>query len=138
MSYFRRIIGARRSSAVLALCISYALAIQAVLASVGLGMSVVAPDPLGFSICSHVSGVDDQSQAAGRHGQDRKSAPECPFCYVAAQSIGHFATATGALSLSAHPGLLVSIISSQIIADIVLPEFRGTDGEARAPPQFSV
>ena len=74
----------------------------------------------------------------GVAAEDTEIGPECPFCYIAAQSVGHIATATDAPAPLAHPGLFVSIISSQIVAGIVLPEFRRTGGEARAPPQFSI
>src|SRR5215472_8504675 len=84
----RQFIRSGRSSRFLALWIAYSLAIQALMASVGLGMSAfAAPGPDGFVICGHASG----GRPASTHDrQNRNPASPCPFCFVAAQSAGHF------------------------------------------------
>src|SRR5215472_7012011 len=82
----RQFIRSGRSSRLLALWIAYSLAIQALMASVGLGMSAfAAPGPDDFLLCSHASGSGPVSR--GDH-QNRKPSPACPFCFVATRSAG--------------------------------------------------
>jgi hypothetical protein len=95
-------------------------------------------DPVGFRICSHAYSVDKQSPATGGHDHDRNSVPECPFCFVAAQSTGNIATVNDVSALPDDADLFVSAVSSEIGDNAVIPEFHRTGGEARAPPQFSL
>jgi hypothetical protein len=121
-------------SGVLAVCIAYALAMQALMASVGLGMSAVAaPGQPGFVICHFAS-----TPAPDRDRQRPNPEPQCPFCFVAAQSAGHVALVGEATALPAYTGLFVASLLNPIGAGIFVPQFRRTTGDPRAPPAFSV
>lgn len=137
MQHFRRFIDTRRSSIALALYLSYALAIQAVLGSVGLGMSA-GFGSTEFSICNHVLGGDERSPATGGDGQNQNSVPACPFCFLAAQWTATAATTADAPVLPAYPRWFIVAIPSWIDAAAHLPEDRHSSSEARAPPQFSI
>jgi hypothetical protein len=116
----------------LAVYIAYSLAIQATMASVGLGMSVsAAPDRVGFVLCSLAS--HQTAPAPGRQAP----APQCPFCFVAAQSAGHVATAGNPPAFSAYVGVPIAAISHPIDDRTFFPQFRHRHGEARAPPAVS-
>ncbi|HEX4040974.1 MAG TPA: hypothetical protein VHY10_04680 [Xanthobacteraceae bacterium] len=116
----------------MALSVAYSLAIQAMMASVGLGMSAgAAPDQLSFVLCSYVS-----HQSAP--GDRRAPTPQCPFCFVAAQSAGHVATVGGAPAFPANAGLLIAAISHPLVDGTFVPQLRHRQGEPRAPPSLSV
>lgn len=118
----------------MALSVAYSLAIQAMMASVGLGMSAgAAPDQLGFVLCSYVS-----HQSAPAPGDRRAPTPQCPFCFVAAQSAGHVATAGEAPVFPAYAGLLIAAISQPLVDGTFVPQLRRRQGEPRAPPSLSV
>jgi hypothetical protein len=115
----------------LALSVAYSLAIQAMMASIGLGMSAgAAPDRLGFVLCSYAS-----HQTAP--GDRQTPAPQCPFCFVAAQSAGHFATTGDAPAFPAYAGLLIAALSQPLGEGTFVPLFH-RQGEPRAPPATSV
>jgi hypothetical protein len=132
----RRFIGSRRSSRLLALGIAYSLAIQAIMASVGLGMSGFAGlGPDGLVICSHAA-AGGPAPAGDRRNPG--SSPPCPFCYVAAQSAGHIALANQGPSIPIDAGLLWAPVSDRFGGKGFIPQFRRMVGAPRAPPAFSV
>ncbi|HTO81952.1 MAG TPA: DUF2946 family protein, partial [Methylomirabilota bacterium] len=77
----------------LAAALAYALAIQGLIVSVGLGMSAAAAaDHIDFVICAPAA---DHGAAAAPDGDRQNQTdhrPQCPFCFVAAQSGGLLAT----------------------------------------------
>ena len=118
----------------MALSVAYSLAIQAMMASIGLGMSAgAAPGPLGFVLCS-----DASHQTAPGDRQAPASAPQCPFCFVAAQSAGHVATAGEATAFPVYAGLVMAALSQPLGDGTFVPHFRHRQGEPRAPPALSV
>jgi len=123
----------------LAVYLAYSLAIQAAMASVGLGMSAgVAPDQAGFVLCSVASGQTTHAPAGDGDEHKPGPAPPCPFCFVAAQSAGHVATAGEAPAFPAYTGLLLVALSQPLGGGTFVPQFRHRHGEPRAPPAFSV
>jgi hypothetical protein len=123
----------------LAVYAAYSLAIQAIMASVGLGMSAGATadraDPV---LCSFA--FDQTAYAPARDDNRQKPipAPQCPFCFIAAQSAGHIATMGESPAFSAYAGLLIAPILGAIGDGTFVPHFRHRLGELRAPPVFSV
>jgi hypothetical protein len=125
----------RRLGRVLAVCVAYALAVQAVLASVGTGMSAfAASDHGGLIICGQVS-APGPSPAGDRHRPN--SAPSCPFCFVAAQSVGHAALTGAAPAAPAYAGLAIAAMPDRNGRSAFVPRFRRVAGDPRAPPAFS-
>jgi len=123
----------------LVVCVAYSLAIQAVMASVGFGMSVGAtPDPAGFVLCSLASNQTANAPAPDGNGQKPSPAPQCPFCFLAAQSAGHVATVGEVPAFPAYAGLLNNAISDPITSGTFVSQFHHRHGEPRAPPAFSV
>jgi hypothetical protein len=123
----------RRAGRFLAVCLAYALAVQAVVASVGTGMSALAaPGQAGFAICSQISAPG----SAGDH-HPSNSVPQCPFCFVAAQSAGHFALAGAAPAAPIYTALAFAAVADPIGHVAFVPPFRRTLGDPRAPPAFS-
>ncbi len=119
----------------LSIGVAYALAIQALMASVGTGMSAfAAPGQAGFVICGQVSA--SRSGHAGDH-QQPDSAPQCPFCFIAAQTAGHFALAGAAPVAPAYTALAFASVTEAIKPAAFVPRFRRTAGAPRAPPAFS-
>ncbi|MGC1778602.1 MAG: hypothetical protein WBB34_11690 [Xanthobacteraceae bacterium] len=118
----------------MAVYIAYSLAIQAMMASVGLGMSAgAAPDLAGFVLCSFAS-----HRTAPVPGDRQTPAPQCPFCFVAAQTAGHVATAGEIPAFPAYVGVPIAAISHAIGDGAFVPQFRRRLGEPRAPPTVSV
>jgi hypothetical protein len=116
--------------------VAYALAVQAMMASVGLGMSAGA-SPDGFVLCSFAS--DQTAKEPARDGGRKPTpAPQCPFCFVAAQSTGHIATVGDAPAFPAYAGLLSTTILDPIGAGTFVFQLHHRHGEPRAPPTFSV
>src|SRR5579862_2889521 len=129
MLKLRQFMRSRRSSAVLSAFLAYVLALQALVASVGIGMSAfAAPGQAGFVICNHTA---TGAPAADRNGQKSPSGPECPFCLVAAQCAGHLAFAD-------YVAVLAAKITDLIHDGAFVPQFRRLAGGPRAPPGFSV
>ena len=136
MLTLRQFIRSRQSSAVLSVCIAYALAFQALLASVGIGMSAwVTPDSPGFAICSHTS-TGAPTESTG--GQEPNSSPGCPFCYVASQCAGHTALTGETLAFPAYTAVSTASIAGLIRHDAIVPQFPRLSGSPRAPPGFAV
>jgi hypothetical protein len=116
---------------------AYLLAIQGLMASVGLGMSTLAGQT-GFIICGSVPAADVRTPASGHQDQSPKSVPQCPFCLIASQSAGHIAMTGDAPALPPYAGNLIAAIVGGTDSDAIILQFRHTGGEARAPPSFSV
>jgi hypothetical protein len=123
----------------LAVCIAYSLAIQAMMASIGFGMSAGgAPDQPGFVLCSFASDQTGNAPTQDGGRQKPSPAPPCPFCFVAAQSAGHVATIGEAPAFPAYAGLLSVAISDLVSNEASVTQLRHKHGEPRAPPAFSV
>jgi hypothetical protein len=121
----------------LAVYVAYSLAIQALMASIGLGMSLgAAPDQANLVLCGFAS--SQIADAKGSHQHKPAPAPQCPFCFVAAQSAGHVATAGEAPAFPACAAILIAAISQPIGDAAFAPQIRHRQGEARAPPAISV
>jgi hypothetical protein len=126
----QQFIRSRRLGAVVAVCVAYALAIQALMASVGVGM-LATTDEAGFVICNH-------SPAPAGDPQKPSPIPHCPFCLVAAQTVGHLGLAREAPAFPAYAGLLITAILDPIGAGAFVFHLHHRHGEPRAPPTFSV
>ena len=140
MAGLRQIIRARRSGGLLAVVLAYALAIQALMASVGFGMSAgPAPGQLDFAICSAATAPSAQAPATGQDRQNPGPRPGCPFCFVAAQCAGQAATMGAAPAFPAYSGTPIpGLVSDQLADNLFVPQFRHLIGEPRAPPALSV
>ncbi len=134
MKRLRQFVRTQSRGGLLAVYVAYSLAIQAMMASVGLGMSVgAAPDQTGFVLCSFAL-----HQTAPVPGDRHTPTPQCPFCFVAAQSAGHVATAGQAPAVPAYAGSMIAALSCPIGDRTFVPRFRHSHGEPRAPPDVSV
>jgi hypothetical protein len=133
MFRLRQFIRSRSSSRVLALWIAYSLAIQALMASVGLGMSAYPASAQGIVICGYASAGSPAGDP-----QNRGSMPTCPFCFVAAQSAGYIPLVADVPALPLHGRLPIALVPDHIAGAGVVLEFRRMVGVPRAPPAFSV
>lgn len=125
-----------RRGGLLVVTLAYALAVQALMTSVGLGMSAfAAPAQGGFVICSHISA---DLPASGSEGQKPKPAPQCPFCFVAAYSAGNLALAGEIPPLPAYARLPLALEAGHFSESPLIAQRHRTVGAARAPPAFSV
>jgi hypothetical protein len=139
MSRLRQFVRLRLRGGLLAVFVAYSLSIQAMMASVGLGMSAGAPpDRAGFFLCSFASHQTANEPAWDGGRQKPSPAPQCPFCFVAAQSAGHIATMGEALAFPAYASLLSTAILHPIGAVAFIFKLHHRHGEPRAPPAFSV
>jgi hypothetical protein len=139
MRRLRQFVRLRSRGGLLTVFIAYSLAIQAMMASVGLGMSTDAsPDRAGFVLCSFAfhQTAHEPTQDGGR--QKPSPVPQCPFCFVAAQSAGHIATMGEAPAFPAYAGTLSAAILAPIGAGAFVFQLHHRNGEPRAPPAFSV
>jgi len=136
MQAMRKFVGHRRWSALLSIGVAYALAMQALLASVGFGMSAAeTPGQDGAVLCLHAS--DTQPTTPG--GKTPEPRPQCPFCFIAAQSSCEVAAVGSAPILPAYAGLPLAGRLTAVSGDRgYVPQFRRTVGDPRAPPKFSV
>lgn len=110
------------------------------MASVGLGMSTYAvPGQNWLVFCSSAAGLTAHAPAKSSDPQNRSPQPQCPFCFVAAQSAGYVATAGEPPASPAYVGGRVTDTLSGHRGDkVVLLQPRRTVGDPRAPPAFSV
>jgi hypothetical protein len=136
MRGLRHFIRARSSGRLLAVWLAYSLAAQALMMSVGLGMSAfAAPGPSGLVICSfaaHLPATTGDSQIPAPR-------PLCPFCFIAAQCAGHSAAAAEAPALPGYAAVaLAGTIAGRPGTDSFVPQFSRKAGDPRAPPPFSV
>jgi Protein of unknown function (DUF2946) len=137
MKFVRQFVRLRSRDGLFAVVVAYLLAIQAMMASVGLGMSA-GGSPDGFVLCSFASHQTANEPARDDGRQKRSPAPQCPFCFVAAQSAGHIATMGEAPAFPAYAGLLSVAILNPVAAVAFIFQLHHSHGEARAPPIFSV
>jgi hypothetical protein len=139
MKRLRQFVRLRSRGGLLAVFVAYSLAIQAMMASVGLGMSAGAsPDRAGFVLCSVASDQTANEPARDDGPQKPSPTPQCPFCFVAAQSAGHIATMGEAPAFPAYAGLLSGAILDLVGAGAFVFQLHHKNGEPRAPPAFSV
>jgi hypothetical protein len=132
----RQLIRSSRSNRLLVLWIAYSLCVQAIMASVGLGMSAfAAPAPDGLVICSHASAT---TPAPAGERQNPSPTPCCPFCFVAAQSAGYIALDGKAPPVPVYAGLPIAPLPDRSGGAGFVPRFRRMVGAPRAPPAFSV
>jgi hypothetical protein len=124
----------------LAICVAYLLAIHGFVATVGLGMSAAAdqPDWSGHVLCSLVFNKTANAPARENDGHKPSRAPQCPFCFVAAQSAGYIAIAGETPTFPSYASLSSTAISDPVGDGIFVPQLRHRHGEPRAPPTFSV
>jgi hypothetical protein len=126
----------QRPGALLAIVVAYALALQALMASVGLGMSAAAASGNdGFALCVHAA--DSRTTVPG-DGRLPNPAPQCPFCFVAAQSSCDVAAGGGAPQLPAYTGLSIAGRLAGGGGNTFVPQFRRTVGDPRGPPAVSI
>jgi hypothetical protein len=136
MSGLRQFVRSGRSSQLLALWLAYSLAIQALMASVGFGMSAfAAAGPSSFVFCSHVS--EGVALPAGGSQAPKRTPPSCPFCFIAAQSGGHDILVGQAPALPAYVDLQVASLEHRVTNRIFVARFRRVVGDPRGPPTFS-
>lgn len=134
MNGLRRYIRTQACGRALAVTVAYALAIQALMASVGLAMSAgVAPGQAGFVICSVVSNPGAPAPADDR--DSGKPTVQCPFCFVTAQGGGQLATLG---SIPAHPAYAALPIAGPRPSDRgesrFIPQLLRSTGNPRGPP----
>lgn len=135
MRRLRQFARTQSTGGLLAVYVAYSLVIQATMASVGLGMSVgAAPNRVGFVLCSF---APRQTVPAPADRQTPAPTPRCPFCFVAAQSAGHVATAGEPPPSPGYVGVPVASISTPLSDGMFVPQFRHQHGEPRAPPALS-
>jgi hypothetical protein len=121
----------------MAVFVAYSLAIQAMMASVGLGMSAGGSSN-GFVLCSLPSHQTANEPARDDGRQKPSPAAQCPFCFVAAQCAGHIATIGEVPAFPVHAGLLSAAILGPIGDAAFVFKLHHRHGEPRAPPTFSV
>jgi hypothetical protein len=135
MRRLRQFVRTQSRGGLLAVYVAYSLALQATMASIGLGMSVsTAPDRVGFVLCGVTS---HRTAPASGDRHTPAPAPQCPFCFVAAQSTGHVATTGEAPAFPAYACVPIAAISHPIGDGTFVSQFRHRNGEPRAPPAFS-
>ena len=123
----------------MAVCVAYLLAIQGLMASVGLGMSPnAARDRSGLVLCSSAANQTANAPAQKDDRQNPSPIPRCPFCFVAAQSAGYVATTGEVPSFPAYAGLPIVAVSHLLVDGTFVPQVRHRHGAPRAPPAFSV
>jgi hypothetical protein len=140
MAGLRTLIRVRWSGRLLAVALAYLLAIEAVIASVGMGMSAVAaPGQPEFAICSSVAdhGLAGPSDSGNRNRSGHQS--HCPFCFLAVQSAVHLATVFDGFTSPAYAELRVTGPRYGNYDGRFPPHtFYRTTGDPRGPPDFSV
>jgi hypothetical protein len=128
----RRFIRSRRSGAWLSICVAYTLAIQALMVSVGVGMSAAAEaDGTALVICNHAPASPDDPQKPN-------SAPQCAFCFIAAQTSNNVLVAGDAPALPPYATLPITTMPDRHGERVFIPQLRRTAGDPRGPPRFSV
>jgi peptidoglycan/LPS O-acetylase OafA/YrhL len=139
MLRLRQFVRSRSRGGLLAVYVAYALAIQAMMASVGLAMSASsAADRTDNILCSFAFNQTANAPVRDEDRQKPNPATQCPFCFVAAQSADNVATAGKASAFPAYVGLPTAAISDLSDDGTFVSQFRHRHGEPRAPPAFSV
>jgi hypothetical protein len=137
MKQMRRLIRQRGAGGFLSAVIAYALAVQALLASIGLGMSAAAASGPGeLVICSY--DVASGTHAPASDDKSPSQRPQCPFCFMAAQSAGHIAAIGQVTVIPPYAGLQTTVVLDHQFDDGSVPQFRRVSGGPRAPPAISV
>ena len=123
----------------MAVGVAYLLAAQALMASVGLGMSAAsASGQADFVICSFAFRSSHYFPVTNGDQKKPDRQPQCPFCFIAANSAGHPATIAEVMASPAYAGLFVAGLLHRRVADrILIPPFRRMVGDPRAPPSLS-
>jgi hypothetical protein len=139
MNRLRQLVQSRSRAGLLAVYVAYSLAIQAVVASVGLGMSASAALERDNILCSFAFNKTANVPVRDDDRQRPSPAPQCPFCFVAAQSTGDAATVGETAAFPAYAGVQIAdALSGHAVNGNFIPQFRRNAGEPRAPPLFSV
>jgi hypothetical protein len=140
MAGLRRLIRARWWGRFLAVGLTYLLASEALIASIGMGMSAVAaPGQPEVAICSSVTGhgFAKPSDSGNRNGSGHQ--PQCPFCFLAAQSAVHLATISGGLASPAYAELqAIRFRYGNYDGGFPTRTLYRTTGDPRGPPHTSV
>src|SRR3974390_2320453 len=103
MTGLRRLIQARWSGRLLAVGLACLLAIDALVAGIGTGMSAVAdPGQAEFAICSSVADHGLVAPSSNDEGNKSDQQIQCPYCFLAAQSADHLATTGDASTYPAY------------------------------------
>ena len=124
----------------LAAALAYLLAVQGLIVSIGLGMSAAAAaDHIDFVICAPAAGHGAAAAPDGDRRNQTDHRPQCPFCFVAAQSGGLLATLGDPAAVPADIARDVSTLRYSFGShrDFISPRFR-SNGNPRAPPRLSV
>ena len=138
MQALRKFGGRRHWGALVSISVAYALAMQALLASVGFGMSaMVVSGQDGTVLCLHAP--DSPSTTSHDNDKTPHPRPQCLFCFISAQSSCPTAAATSVPILPAYAG---QPLAGQLAGDpgghTYIPQFQRTLGDPRAPPRFSI
>ena len=136
----RTLIRTRWSGSLLAACVACLLAFQALVASVGLGMSTASP--LGqpaFDICGALT-TNGPDASAHNNGTDPSGHPlQCPYCFVAAQCTAHPTIVGDAKVFPAFAGRgVAAALYASVNHRAVYGRLHRTTGNPRGPPSFSV
>jgi hypothetical protein len=97
-----------------------------------------APERADDILCSFAFNQTANMPVRDDDRQKPRPAPQCPFCFVAAQSVRNIAALGAAPTFPAYAGLLIAQISDPSGDEAFVPQFRHRHGEPRAPPAFSV
>lgn len=140
MPGIRALIRARWSGGLLTAGAACLLVLQALIASVGLGMSAASPfGQPAFDICSATATDSVDAPAHNNDGTPNGRHQQCPFCSVAAQCVSHPAMVGDA---KAFPPLGEGDVATAPYAAVnhraIRVRLRGTTGNPRGPPSFSV
>ena len=140
MAGLRRLIQARWSGRLLAVGLAYLLAIEALVAGIGTGMSAVAdPGQAEFAICSSVADHGPVAPSSNDEGNKSDQQSQCPYCFLAAQSSDHLATTGDASTSPVYADLHVTGLHyGTYDGGILVPSLYRTSGDPRGPPHFSV
>ena len=140
MRGLRKLIRTRSAGGVVALCLAYALAIQAIMAGVGLGMSAaVASGSDSFVLCSSSFAPSAHGPVTDGDRQNPIPQPQCPFCFIAAQSAGHIAMLDGVPAFQPYSGLTAAAeLAFRFGGGRSIPRYRRAVGDPRGLPHASV
>jgi hypothetical protein len=109
MKGLRQLIKSRPSGRLAAICLAYALAVQATMASVGLGMSVgAAPHQAGLVFCGLTS--DQTVTAPTDPGDPRRPGSGRNVRSASSPRAGHVATTGEGPAIPAYAGLLIAVL----------------------------
>ena len=139
MAGMRALTRTRWSGGFLAAAAACLLVVQALIASVGLGM--LSASPFGqpeFEICSAVAA--NSLDAPARSDKDPGShRPQCPFCFVGAKCVGHPAAVGDAKAFPTFVGRGINALPYSGAKDGAFAyRLHRTTGDPRGPPSFSV